>query len=89
MKDNQMRSFSEAETNKLKSIITEGVQVQTEVDTLKEALGDTVKAIADELDIKPAILNKAIRTAYKADLDQKRDAFADLEEILVAVGRDH
>lgn len=83
------RAYSDTELRKLKEIVTEGIQVHTEIDTLKEGLGDTVKAIAEELDIKPAVLNKAIRTAYKADLDQKREAMSDLEDILVAVGRDH
>ena len=83
------RTFSEAEITKLKEIINEGVQVQSEVETLKEGLSDTVKAIAQEMDIKPAVLNKAIRTAYKADLENKREALNDLEEILVAVGRNY
>jgi transposase-like protein len=82
------RNFSEEEKTKLKTIITEGVQVFTELDTLKSALNDTVKAIADELDIKPAILNKAIRTAYKVDLADKQEVLSDVEDILVAVGRD-
>jgi len=82
------RNYSTEEINKLKQIIAEGIQVHTEVETLKEGLGDTVKAIAEEMDIKPAVLNKAIRTAYKADLGVKRDQFSDLEDILVAVGRD-
>lgn len=82
------RSFSTQEVDKLKELVTEGIQVHQEVDTLKEALSDTVKAIAEELDIKPAVLNKAIRTAYKADLEDKREQLTDLEEILVAVGRD-
>jgi len=83
------RSFSEDEIRKLKQVVTEGIQVHTEVDTLKDGLSDTVKAIAEELDIKPAILNKAIRTAYKADLDSKRESLGELEDILVAVGRDY
>jgi len=83
------RTFSETEIKKLKEIVTEGVQVQSEIDTLKEGLSDTVKAIAEEMDLKPAVLNKAIRTAYKADLEKKREALGDLEDILVAVGRDY
>lgn len=83
------RTFSEAEIRKLKELVTEGIQVHNEVDTLKDGLKDTVKAIAEEMDIKPAVLNKAIRTAYKADLEAKREAMGELEDILVAVGRDY
>mgnify|MGYP003633736729 CR=1 FL=1 len=81
-------NFSEAQKTKLKEIVTEGIQVHTEVDTLKEALSDTVKAMADELGIKPATLNKAIRIAHKADLAEKQEALSEVEDILVAVGRD-
>lgn len=83
------REFSDEEIKKLKQIVTEGIQVYTELDTLKGGLDDTVKAIAEELDIKPAVLNKAIKTAYKADLENKREALGELEDILVAVGRDY
>jgi primase-polymerase (primpol)-like protein len=83
------RTFSEAEIRKLKELVTEGIQVHNEVDTLKDGLKDTVKAIAEEMDVKPAALNKAIRTAYKADLESKREAMEELEDILVAVGRDY
>jgi vacuolar-type H+-ATPase subunit I/STV1 len=83
------RTFSEAEIRKLKELVTEGIQVHNEVDTLKDGLKDTVKAIAEEMDLKPAVLNKAIRTAYKADLENKREAMEELEDILVAVGRDY
>ena len=82
------KHYSEAEKTKLKELVTEGIQVLTETDTLKEALSDTVKAIAEELDMKPAVLNRAIRTAYKADLEVKREALSDLEDVLVAVGRE-
>jgi len=82
------RSFSSEETQKLKELITEGIQVLTEVDTLKLGLKDTVKAISEQYDIKPATINQAIRTAYKADLSDKREDLDDVEAILVAVGRD-
>jgi len=83
------RTFSEEEVKKLKQIVTEGIQVHTEVDALKEGLTETVKAVAEEMDLKPATINKAIRTAYKADLDDKRESLSELEDILVAVGRDY
>jgi len=48
---------------KLKQVINEGVTVLQEVTDLQEGLKETVKAVAEELDIKPAKLNKAIRVA--------------------------
>ena len=76
-----MTSFSEADVNKLKHLIKEGIQVTQEVETLREGLRDTVKAIAEEMDIKPSILNKA-------EFAKARDEFDELETILTTVGRD-
>ena len=83
------RIYSDEETRKLKQIISEGVQVKSEVEALNEGLKDTVSAIAEELDIKPALLNKAIRIAYKADFAQKEEEFSELGEILIATGRNY
>ena len=45
----------------------EGVQVSQEIKDLREGLSDTVKAVAQELDMKTSVLNKAIRVAHKAE----------------------
>ena len=37
--------------------------------------------------IKPSVLNKAIRIAYKAEQGKTREEFEELEAILEAVGR--
>ena len=80
------RTYSSDEITKLKQLIKEGVQVNQELDALKEGLRETVKAVAEELDTKPSVLNKAIRTAYKRDLAATQDDMAQLEDILDAVG---
>ena len=83
-----VRSFNDTEIKKLKQLMNEGIQVTGEVDALKEGLKDTVKAIAEEMDMKPATLNKAIRIAYKNEFAQVQDSFSAVEEVLQAVGRD-
>ena len=80
------RTYSSEEITKLKQLVTEGVQTTQEIDALKEGLRETVKAVAEELDTKPSVLNKAIRTAYKRDLAATQDDMAQLEDILDAVG---
>ena len=80
--------YSPEDVDKLKRIVQEGIHVTQEVDTLKEGLRDTVKAIAEELGIKPSVLNKAIRIAYKNEFAQVQDSFSAVEEVLQAVGRD-
>ena len=75
------------EQERLKTIINEGIQVTQEISYLREGLRDTVNAIAEELDLKPSILNKAIRVAFKGELQKHRNEFSQLEEILETVGR--
>lgn len=81
------RTFNAEEKARLKKLIDEGCQVNYEIDILREGLRDTVKAIAEEMDIKPAVLNKAIRVAHKASFGDERDRFDELETILETVGR--
>lgn len=81
------RTFNEEEKARLKKLIDEGMQVSYEIDTLKEGLRDTVKAIAEEMDLKPGVLNKAIRVAHKASFQDEYDKFDELETILETVGR--
>ena len=81
------RTFNQEEKARLKKLIDEGMQVTYEIDNLKEGLRDTVKAIAEEMDLKPAVLNKAIRIAHKASFQEEYDKFDELETILETVGR--
>lgn len=81
------RSFNTEEQARLKRLIEEGMQVTFEIETLKEGLRDTVKAIAEEMDLKPAVLNKAIKIAHKANFQEEYDKFDELETILETVGK--
>ncbi len=81
------RTFNAEEVARLKRLIDEGCQVQYEIETLKEGLSETVKAIAEEMDIKAGTLNKAIKVAHKAKFGEERDKFDELETILEAVGK--
>jgi hypothetical protein len=80
-------SISTEEKAKLKQLVDEGCSVLQEMEDLKGGLKDTVKAIAEELDIKPAVLNKAISIAHKAKLTEAKQDFEDVESVLEAVGR--
>jgi len=72
---------------KLTKVINEGVQVTQEIADLREGLKDTVKALAEELQVKPAVINKAIRVAFKADWAQIEEDHEVLETILEAANR--
>lgn len=75
------------DTKKLKRVIDEGLKITQEIDDLKGGFKDVVKAVAEELQLKPAAINKAIKAAYKATLEADKDAMNEVEEILAAVGR--
>jgi len=80
-------SFNGEQKIKLTHIINEGMHVMHEVDTLNEGLNDTIKAVAEELNIKSSVLKKAIKTAHKASLTQSKKEQALLETILETVGK--
>jgi uncharacterized membrane protein YgcG len=81
------RTFSGAEQAKLTQVINEGMQVMMEIETLTGGLNDTVKAIAEEMDIKPNILKKAIKLAHKAEFGREQQDHELLETILTSVGK--
>ena len=81
------RVFTADQTNKLTQIINEGMQVTMEIETLQGGLNDTIKAIAEELDIKPNILKKAIKLAHKSEFGREQQDHELLEQILVTVGK--
>ena len=85
MSDNKI--FNQDEKAKLKHLMTEGMSVLSEVEALSGGLADTVKAIAEEMDIKPAVLKRAISTAYKSTFTRATDDYELLENILETVGR--
>lgn len=81
------KMFTGDQKIKLVQLINEGMAVMHEIDTLNGGLTDTVKAIAEELEVKPSILKKAIRVAHKATLGQTNQDHEDLNTILETVGK--
>jgi hypothetical protein len=76
------RNFNPEERAKLKSLFTESLGVMTEIEVLSGGLNDTISAIADEMQIKPSLLKKAIKMAQKRDYDRARDDLDMIESIL-------
>lgn len=81
------KTFSGDQRIKLVQIVNEGMATLHEIDTLQGGLNDTIKAVAEELEIKPSVLKKAIRLAHKAGLTQTNKDHEDLNTILETVGR--
>lgn len=74
--------FGDPEKAKIKQIVSEGVTVLQEIQDLTEGLNDTIKSVAEELDVKPSVIRKAIRIALKDQWDQVYREFDDLETIV-------
>ena len=82
------RVYGADEKAKLERLVQEGVTVMQEVEDLQQGLKETVKAVAEEMDIKPALINKAIKIAQKRDWENHADAYDDLETLIVTLGYD-
>ena len=74
--------FGDPEKAKIRQVVAEGVTVMQEITDLTEGLNDTIKAVAEELEVKPGIIKKAIRIALKDQWDQVFREFDDLETIV-------
>jgi predicted regulator of amino acid metabolism with ACT domain len=76
------KAYGAPEQAKIKQIVAEGVTVMQEIQDLTEGLNDTIKAVAEELEVKPSVIKKAIRIAQKDTWDQVFREFDDLESIV-------
>ena len=82
-----VKNFNDSEKQKLIQIISQGSQVLGEVDDLRTGLRDTVKSLAEELELKPALINKAISIAHKGNYQDISDNMDMLDSILTAAGK--
>ena len=81
------RMFSAEQKAKLNQIFNEGISVLTEIEDLSGGFNDTIKAVAEELEIKPAVLKKAIKVAQKSKLTDTNAEHDELNDILETVGK--
>jgi transposase-like protein len=79
--------FSSEQKAKLTQLVNEGMTVMQEVEDLNAGLSDTIKAVAEEMEIKPAILKKAIKIAFKSKLGDENADHEELNTILETVGK--
>jgi len=74
--------YGPEEKAKLERLINEGSNVLREVEDLQEGLKETVKAVAEELQVKPSIITKAIKIAHKDDWRKHEEEWEEIEGIL-------
>lgn len=71
---------------RLKQLVVDGGQIFQECDDLHAGLKDTVKSIAEEMEIKPAIINKMIKDVYKNKINDRREDHEIMEELIKIAG---
>lgn len=81
------RVISPEQKAKLKQLFTESIAVYQEIEDLNGGLADTIKSVAEELEIKPALLKKAIKIAQKANYSQVNEDNEVIDTLLDTVGR--
>ena len=81
------RMFSSEQKAKLNQIFNEGIAILQEIEDLSGGLNDTIKAVAEEMEIKPAVLKKAIKVAQKSKLTDTNAEHDELNDILETVGK--
>lgn len=81
-----MAKLSPENVQRLKQLVKDGVSILQECEDLKGGLKETVDAIAEELEVKPAVLNRLIKTIQKGDMNDRREDVETLEELYKAAG---
>ena len=81
------RTFNGEAKIKLTQLVNEGMGVLQEIEDLTVGLNETIKAIAEELELKPGTLKKAVKIAYKAKLGETNRDHDELNTRLETVGK--
>jgi hypothetical protein len=72
---------------RLNQFIEAAMKIFQDIADQQAGLKDQAKALAEEFDVKPGVLMKAARAAFKANIDDQKDEIDTVENILAATGR--
>jgi len=81
------KMFSADQKAKLNQLFNEGVATMQECEDLMGGLSDTIAAVAEELEVKPGILKKALKIAQKSKWTDTNADHETLTDILETVNR--
>jgi len=82
-----MRNLTTEEKEMLKHVLDQGVNTLQEIKEMRDSMKEDVAAVAEKLEIKPSLINKAIRSAHKRNLSEEKNALSDVEDLLSVAGR--
>jgi len=81
-----MAKLSPEGIQRLKGLVRDGVTVLQECEDLRAGLSDTIKSVAEELEVKPAIIQRLIRDIQKNRINDKREDEEIFQELYKAAG---
>ena len=81
-----MAKLTPENVRRLKELVQDGVKILQECEDLKSGLSDTVKNMAEELEVKPAIVNRLIKDVQKNRTMDRREDHEILEELYKVAG---
>ena len=79
-----MANLTNENIARLKDLVHDGVRVMQDIEDLKVGLRETIKDVADQLDVKPAQLNRLIKMVQGNKMNDFREASEELEELYKA-----
>ncbi len=82
-----IESLSSEDSVKLRKTIEEGVKYTSQVVDMRKAYREMVKAVAEELDMKPKEIYAAVTIAFKNNMDEHRETVENIENILAVIGK--
>lgn len=82
-----VRHYSKEDIQRLINLVNEAGNIYQEIEDLQGGLNDTIKAVAEEIGVKPAQLKKVAKIAFKNSLGDERAKFEEIEDILTTIGK--
>ncbi len=82
-----LNNLSQDDQRKLNDFMDTGLRMLQEIADWRESLSDKTKDLAQQLDIKPAVLSQSLRAAFKQTLDASKETLESVEDILEITGR--
>lgn len=82
-----MSTFSASEQQKLRELVNEGIAMAERHKLEKQGLAESIKAVSEELGLKPKAVRKAIACGVKNSLHEEEEVVDEVRDILHASGR--
>lgn len=70
---------------KLRSVVKESVTTMEEIQALREGMNETIKGVAEELNISPKLLKKAVTFKFKNNLPEAKEEMDETEQLVELV----